>query len=47
MKKEYRVKKEKEFQHVFKKGKSTANRQFVVYVLHKENQENQRILKEE
>ena len=43
MKKEYRVKKEKEFQNVFKKGKSTANRQFVVYVLHKENQDHFRI----
>jgi ribonuclease P protein component len=43
MKKEYRVKKEKEFQQVFKKGKSTANRQFVIYVLHKEGQDHFRI----
>jgi ribonuclease P protein component len=43
MKKEYRVKKEKEFQDVFKKGKSTANRQFVIYVLHKEKQDHFRI----
>lgn len=27
-----RLKKNKEFQVVFKKGRSTANRQFVVYV---------------
>lgn len=28
-----RLKKNNDFQHVFKKGQSTANRQFVVYVL--------------
>jgi ribonuclease P protein component len=43
MKKEFRVKKNKEFQEAFKKGKSVANRQFVVYVLKKPEQENFRI----
>ncbi|RHW40454.1 ribonuclease P protein component [Neobacillus notoginsengisoli] len=38
MKKEFRIKKNKEFQAVFKKGQSTANRQFIVYVLKKEEQ---------
>lgn len=33
MKKSYRVKKEKEFQHVFQQKQSCANRRFVVYVL--------------
>lgn len=35
MRKTYRVKKEAEFQKVFHHGKSTANRQFVIYVLDK------------
>jgi ribonuclease P protein component len=39
MKKELRIKKNKDFQEVFKKGKSFANRQFVVYVLKKEGQD--------
>lgn len=43
MKKEFRVKKNKEFQEAFKKGKSFANRQFVVYALKKPGQENFRI----
>lgn len=43
MKKSYRIKKNIEFQQVFKKGKSFANRQFVVYVLKKEEQQNFRI----
>ncbi|CAM3624290.1 ribonuclease P protein component [Cytobacillus oceanisediminis] len=43
MKKEFRVKKNKEFQEAFKKGKSFANRQFVVYILRKEEQEHFRI----
>lgn len=38
MKKSYRVKKESEFQKVFKEGISCANRRFVVYQLNKENQ---------
>ncbi|OLS41365.1 ribonuclease P protein component [Bacillus sp. MRMR6] len=43
MKKELRIKKNKEFQEAFQKGRSFANRQFVVYVLTKENQEDFRI----
>ena len=35
MRKEYRIKKNKEFQEVFKNGKSVANRQFVIYTLNK------------
>ena len=33
MKKEFRIKKNKEFQQVFKQGKSFANRQFIIYSL--------------
>ncbi|MGT2934123.1 ribonuclease P protein component [Streptococcus catagoni] len=36
MKKSYRVKREKDFQAVFDKGESTANRKFVIYFLEKE-----------
>ncbi|MBM4761728.1 ribonuclease P protein component [Bacillus sp. B15-48] len=43
MKKELRIKKNKEIQDVFKNGKSFANRQFVVYVLEKEGQDTFRI----
>jgi ribonuclease P protein component len=43
VKKEFRVKKNKEFQEAFKKGKSFANRQFVVYSLKKQGQEHFRI----
>lgn len=32
MKKRFRIKKERDFQLVFKKGRSYANRQFVVYL---------------
>ena len=39
MNKHQRIKKNKEFQHVFKKGKSFANRQFIVYVLKEEQPE--------
>ena len=35
MKKKLRIKKDNEFQIVFKKGESFANRQFVIYVLEK------------
>ncbi|MFB4163641.1 ribonuclease P protein component [Alteribacillus sp. JSM 102045] len=38
MKKEYRIKKNHEFSRIFEKGTSYANRQFVVYVLHKPDQ---------
>lgn len=43
MRKAYRVKKETEFQKVFHQGKSTANRQFVVYVLNKDKQPHFRV----
>lgn len=43
MKKELRVKKNKEFQEAFQKGQSFANRQFVVYSLKKEGQDSFRI----
>ena len=36
MRKDQRVKKNKEFQEIFKKGTSYANRQFVLYLLKKE-----------
>ncbi|RJS60974.1 ribonuclease P protein component [Bacillus sp. PK3_68] len=36
MKKTFRIKKDSEFQSVFKGGKSFANRQFVVYVYRKD-----------
>lgn len=43
MKKSYRLKTNKEFQHVFKKGTSFANRQLVLYYLPKEGQAHFRI----
>lgn len=43
MKKTYRIKKNSEYQLVFKNGKSTANRQFVIYILKKPAQPNFRI----
>lgn len=43
MRKSRRVKSEFDFQKIFKKGKSFANRQFVVYGLPKEEQEKFRI----
>lgn len=43
MKKELRVKKNKEFQEAFQKGYSFANRQFVVYSLKKADQVDFRI----
>lgn len=43
MKKELRIKKNKEFQEAFQKGRSFANRQFVVYALRKEDQDKFRI----
>jgi ribonuclease P protein component len=43
MKKTFRIKKNDEFQEVFQKGISTANRQFVVYVLDKSEQSNFRM----
>lgn len=38
IKKKYRIKKNDEFQEVFQNGRSTANRQFVIYVLDKPEQ---------
>lgn len=43
MNKRQRIKKDSEFQKVFKKGKSFANRQFIVYRFKKEGQEEFRI----
>lgn len=43
MRKSFRVKKNKDFQKAFSTGKSFANRQFVVYVVNKEDQPNFRI----
>lgn len=43
MKKEWRIKKDKEFQEVFKKGASFANRQLVIYYLHKDQQKHYRV----
>ncbi|MBD8005578.1 ribonuclease P protein component [Bacillus norwichensis] len=43
MKKAFRIKENAEFQAVFKKGKSVANRQFVIYMLEKEKQNHFRI----
>ncbi|RFU62537.1 ribonuclease P protein component [Peribacillus glennii] len=43
MKKKLRIKKNDEFQNVFQNGESFANRQFVVYVLDKPNQDYFRI----
>ncbi|MEH7117427.1 ribonuclease P protein component [Neobacillus vireti] len=39
MKKEFRIKKNNDFQAAFKRGRSFANRQFVVYTLEKEEQD--------
>lgn len=43
MKKEYRIKKNKDFQEVFHHGASVANRQFVVYQLRDQDQAHYRI----
>lgn len=43
MEKAYRVKKNKEFQEIFRKGKSFANRQLVIYYIEKTNQPHFRI----
>ena len=43
MRKEYRIKKNKEFQETFKNGKSVANRQFVLYTLKRPEQTHFRI----
>lgn len=43
MKKKYRIKRNSEFQQVFRKGKSFANRQLVIYYLEKPGQKHFRI----
>lgn len=43
LKKSQRIKKNEDFQTVFKKGKSVANRQFVIYSYKKEQQQEFRI----
>ncbi|WP_085993784.1 ribonuclease P protein component [Oceanobacillus senegalensis] len=43
MKKIFRIKKNEEFQLVFKKGKSFANRQLVIYYMEKPGQDHFRI----
>lgn len=43
MKKAFRIKDNEEFQLVFKKGKSFANRQLVVYYIEKEGQSHFRV----
>ncbi|CDQ37854.1 MULTISPECIES: ribonuclease P protein component [Virgibacillus] len=43
MKKEFRIKKNEEFQYAFKCGKSFANRQLVIYYVEKKGQEHFRI----
>ncbi|QKY70836.1 ribonuclease P protein component [Lentibacillus sp. CBA3610] len=43
MKKRYRIKDNREFQHVFKNGRSFANRQLVLYYIEKPGQEHFRI----
>lgn len=43
MKKSFRIKHNEEFQHVFHKGRSFANRQLVVYYIQKPEQQHFRI----
>lgn len=43
MKKQFRIKKDEDFQEIFQRGQSTANRQFVVYVLNRPEQPHFRI----
>lgn len=43
MKKAYRIKKNEEFQYIFKHGKSFANRQLVIYYVEKKEQDHFRI----
>ncbi|CDQ18392.1 ribonuclease P protein component [Halobacillus karajensis] len=43
MKKAYRIKKNEDFQEVFKRGQSFANRQLVLYYMKKEDQTHFRI----
>jgi ribonuclease P protein component len=41
--KAYRIKRNKDFQFIYKNGKSVANKQFVVYIKHKEELEHFRL----
>ena len=43
LKSQFRLRNQEDFQKVFQKGRSTANRQFVIYVLPKEGQDQLRI----
>ncbi|KAB8136264.1 ribonuclease P protein component [Gracilibacillus oryzae] len=43
MKKAFRIKKNREFQQVFKNGASFANRQLVIYYLEKKDQDHYRV----
>jgi ribonuclease P protein component len=43
MKKAYRIKKNNEFQYIFRHGKSFANRQLVIYYAEKPDQEHFRV----
>lgn len=43
MKKEFRIKDNKEFQHIFQQGKSFANRQLVIYFAEELDQDHFRI----
>lgn len=43
LRRSFRIKKNEEFQHVFQKGTSFANRQLVIYHVHKEGQAHFRI----
>lgn len=43
MRKAYRIKKNEEFQEIFKTGKSFANRELVIYYKEKRNQEHFRV----
>ncbi|WP_125588497.1 ribonuclease P protein component [Companilactobacillus jidongensis] len=43
MRKSYRIKKENEYQYVYSKGKSFANRNFVLYTMPKEGQKHFRV----
>jgi len=43
MKKRYRIKRERDFQLVFKKGRSFANRQFVVYLVNNPRTDHMRL----
>jgi ribonuclease P protein component len=43
MRRKYRIKKNEDFQTVFKQGKSIANRQFVIYMLQRPEEKELRI----